>query len=99
MCTVLTLSTPKWFYGQNVTNGTSHVSKLTPEIQNTTSPDVEGIHHMMLNGDLQALLQMYILKEEHQTHIMNMYQRPVGFYKSHLIPLALSRAIHFTFKH
>jgi hypothetical protein len=31
---------------------------------------------MMLNGDLQALLQMYILKEEHQNHIIRMYQHP-----------------------
>jgi hypothetical protein len=54
---------------------------------------------MMLNGDLQALLQMYILREEHQKHIMNMYQAPVESYRSHLIPLALARAIHFIFKH
>ena len=31
-------------------------------------------HHMMLKGDLQALLQMYILMEEHQNHITRMYQ-------------------------
>ena len=31
-------------------------------------------HHMMLKGDLQALLQMYILMEEHQRYIMKMYQ-------------------------
>jgi hypothetical protein len=53
----------------------------------------------MLNGDLQALLQMSILEEEHQTHIMNMYLTPVESYRSHLIPLALARAIHFIFKH
>ena len=54
---------------------------------------------MMLNGDLQDLLQMYILREEHQKHIINMYQAPVESYRSHLIPLALARVIHFIFKH
>jgi hypothetical protein len=39
------------------------------------------------------------LKEEHQKHIMNMYQTPVESYRSHLIPLALARAIHFIFEH
>ena len=53
----------------------------------------------MLNGDLQALLQMYIHKEEHQHHIMNMYLTPVESYRLHLIPLASVRAIHFIFKH
>ena len=56
-------------------------------------------HHMMLNRDLQALLQMYILKEEYQKHTMNMYQTPVESYRSHLIHLASARAIHFIFKH
>ena len=36
--------------------------------------DMDPPHHMMLNGDLQALLQMYILKEEHQKHIIKIYQ-------------------------
>jgi hypothetical protein len=56
-------------------------------------------HHMMLNGYLQALLQMYILEEEHQKHIMDMYKTPVESYRLHLIPLALAREIHFIFKH
>ncbi len=47
---------------------------------------------MMLNGDLQAFLQMYILKEEHQKHFMNMYQTPVESYRLHPIPLSLARA-------
>ncbi len=54
---------------------------------------------MMLNGYLQALLQMYILEEEHQKHIMDMYKTPVESYRLHLIPLALAREIHFIFKH
>jgi hypothetical protein len=32
-------------------------------------------------------------------YIMNMYQTPVESFRSHLIPLALARAIHFIFKH
>jgi hypothetical protein len=43
---------------------------------------------------------MYIHKEDHQKHIMNMYLTPgVESYRCHLIPLALVRAIHFICKH
>jgi hypothetical protein len=41
----------------------------------------------MLKGDLQDLLQMYILMEEHQRYIMRMYQAPVESYRTHLTPL------------
>jgi hypothetical protein len=41
----------------------------------------------------------FIHKEEHQRYIMQTYQKPVESYRLHLIPLALTRAIHFIFKH
>ena len=49
---------------------------LNVEQRSTTSlmPDMDPPHHMMLKGNLQALLQMYILMEEHQKYIIRMYQ-------------------------
>jgi hypothetical protein len=61
--------------------------------------DMDPPHHMMLKGDLQAPLEMYIHKKKHQRYIMQPYQEPVESYRLQLIPLPLARAIHFIFKH
>ena len=36
--------------------------------------EMDPKHHMVLKGDLQDLLQMYMLMEEHERYIMKMYQ-------------------------
>jgi hypothetical protein len=49
---------------------------------------------MVLEGDLQALLQMYILMEEHQRYIMKITNTCRNLQDtSH--PSALDRVIHF----
>ena len=49
--------------------------------------EMDPTHHMVLKGDLQDLLQMYMLMEEHERYIMKMYQTPVESYRTDLTPL------------